>query len=73
MRKILGRAKMNFEETNTRHRNIQNVLNNHFFSFSYDNFTAPLVPNYFMCGRKINNVNVDNGSTNFEESVMETR
>ena len=67
-----GRSK-DFNEMNTILRNIQNVLNNRPLTFCYDNFTTPLFPNHLINGRKISNVNIDDDSTNYDQSVTETR
>ena len=41
--------------------------NNHPLTFCYDDFTI-LVPNHLIYERKINNVNTDDGNTNYDEN-----
>ena len=48
LKKILGKAKVNFDEMNTKLRNIRNVLNNRPLTFCCDDLTTPLVPNHLM-------------------------
>lgn len=66
LRKILWKAKINFVETNTILINIQNVLNNR-------PLTVQLVPNDFTLRRRINNDNIDDDNTNYDESETGTR
>ena len=69
LRKILGKARINFDEMNPILIKIQNVLNNRPLTFCYDDFTTPLVPNHLIYGRKINNINIDDDSTIYDEGV----
>ena len=73
LQKIIGKAKINCEEVNTVIRNIENVLNNRLLTLCSDNFTTPLVPNHLIYRLKINNVNINDNTTNYNESVTETR
>ena len=73
LQKIIGKANINCEEVNTVIRNIENVLNNRLLTLCSDNFTTPLVPNHLIYRLKINNVNINDNTTNYNESVTETR
>ena len=73
LKKILGKAKVNFDEMNTILINIQNVLNNRYLIFCYDDLTTPLVPNHLIYGCKIYNININDDTTTYDENATETR
>ena len=73
MKKVLGKAKVNFNEMNTILRSIHNVLNNRPLTFCYNDLTTPLVPDHVIYGRKIYNIIINGDTTTYDENVMETR
>ena len=73
LKKILGKAKVNFDEMNTNLRNIRNVLNNPPVTFCCDDLTTPLVPNHLIYGLKIYNININDDATTYDENAVEAR
>ena len=73
LKKILGKAKVNFDEMNTILGNIESVLNNRPLTFCYDDLTTPLVPNHLIYGHKIYNISINDDTMTYDENTTETR
>jgi len=53
LKKVLGNAKVNFDEFVTILKSIQNIINNRPLTYIYDDIIEPISPNHLIFGRKI--------------------
>ena len=72
MRKVLGNAKLNFEELVTILTEIESTINNRPLTYQYDDLLEVLTPSHLLCGRRISSLSkqVD---TSFDENDNENQ
>ena len=70
LRKVLGNAKLNFEELTTVLTEIESTINSRPLTYQYDDMVEALTPSHLLCGRRISPQS-ENVDTSFDESDNE--
>ena len=70
LRKVLGNAKLNFEELTTVLTEIESTINSRPLTYQYDEMVEALTPSHLLCGRRISPLS-ENVDTFFGESENE--
>ncbi len=70
LRKVLGNAKLNFEELTTVLTEIECTINSRPLTYQYDDLVEALTPSHLLCGRRISPLS-ENIDTSFDESDNE--
>ena len=72
MRKVLGNAKLNFEELVTILTEIESTINNRPLTYQYDDLVEALTPSHLLCGRRISSLS-EQVDTSFDENDNENQ
>ena len=70
LRKVLGNAKLNFEELTTVLAEIESTVNSRPLTYQYDDLVEALTPSHLLCGRRLSPLS-ENIDTSFDEAENE--